>query len=60
MMWNINDVRVGYDQEAAKRFNLEGKDAPNIIEVLPKLKVDSELPYMRNRRKTQDPGCELR
>lgn len=52
MMWNIKDVRVGYDIDAAKRFNLEGKDTQDIVEVLPKLKVDGDLPYMRNRRKT--------
>ena len=35
MMWNITDVRVGYDTENAKLFNLEGCDSPNPIDTLP-------------------------
>ena len=26
LMWNINDVRVGYDNDQAKQFNLDGSD----------------------------------
>lgn len=56
-MWNINDVRVGYDNDQAKKFNLDGSDMKSPIETLPKLSVDQELPYMRLRRKTQDPAA---
>mmetsp|Transcript_5565 Transcript_5565/g.7423 ORF Transcript_5565/g.7423 Transcript_5565/m.7423 type:complete len:183 (-) Transcript_5565:1836-2384(-) len=56
MMWNINDVRVGYDNDAAKKFNLDGSDMKAPLETLPRLTVDNELPYMRMRRKTQDPS----
>ena len=40
LMWNINDVRVGYDNDQAKQFNLDGSDVQSPIEVLPRLAVD--------------------
>lgn len=55
MMWNINDVHVGYDAEQAKRFKLEGCDTPAPLDVLPTLRVDIDLPYyMKCRRQTQN------
>ena len=45
MMWNINDVHVGYGKDLAKQFKLEGSDKRDRIEMLPKLSVDVDIPY---------------
>ena len=44
-LWNLSDVHVGYDVDIARQFQLEGKDEKDICDALPKLRVDSELPY---------------
>ena len=44
-MWNIKDVYVGYNKEMAKQFKLEGRHTKDPIDLLPKLSVDSEIPY---------------
>ena len=45
MMWNLNDVRVGYNKDLAKQFQLEGSERRDPFELLPKLSVDAEIPY---------------
>jgi hypothetical protein len=54
-MWNIDDVRVGYNLDLAKQFKLESKHMKDPLENLPKLKVDADIPYMKTRRKTVEP-----
>ena len=45
MMWNVNDVRVGYNKDLAVQFKLRCNDKRDPFEILPKLSVDSEIPY---------------
>ena len=52
MMWNVNDVRVGYDKHLAKQFGLDGKDLKDAMDVLPKLNVDQDIPYIKSKRRS--------
>ena len=45
MMWNVNDVHVGYNKDLAKQFKLEGSEKRDPFDMLPKLSVDAEIPY---------------
>lgn len=53
MMWNINNVQLEYKKNMAKEFKLNtvsyGKDPD---EVLPRLDVDSDIPYVKSRRQS--------
>ena len=53
MMWNVNDVQLGYDKHMAKEFKLNTKSyGRDPDEVLPRLDVDSDIPYVKSRRQS--------
>ena len=52
-LWRVNEVQVGYDNQLANEFNLEGQGAPAVYEALPKLNVDRETPYAGLREKME-------
>ncbi len=56
LMFNIDDVRVGYNLQDAKQFKLEGSQKVDPLSNLPNLKVDADIPYMKYRRHTVEPG----
>ena len=40
MLWTLDEVLVGYNEDLAKEFDLEGKDIPRKEDILPLLDVD--------------------
>ena len=52
-LWRVNEVQVGYDDEVATKFQLEGKNKPAVFDSLPKLDVDQETPYVGLREKME-------
>ena len=52
-LWSVNEVQVGYDDNLATKFKLEGKNAPAVFDSLPRLDVDQETPYVGLREKME-------
>jgi len=55
MMWNVKDCHVGFDKDTAKQFLLQGHDAKDHKDLLPKLNVDEDIPYTKAKRQSQQP-----
>ena len=58
LMWNIKDVHVGYDKSLAQQFKLQGRDEKDILDDLPRLNVDQDIPYGKERRKSHQPHAK--
>ena len=52
-LWKIQEVQVGYDDQLATKFNLEGKNKPAVFDIMPELNVDTETPYAGMREKME-------
>lgn len=53
MLFNFKDCHVGFDKELAKQFDLEGSTDRDVQDLLPRLRVDTDLPYTKSKRKSQ-------
>lgn len=52
-LWTLSDVHVGYDSNAAREYQLEGKDVKDAFDTLPRLDVDKNIPYEKSREVRQ-------